>query len=919
MASFTDTIPTFNPYVQQLPVEAMVQVGQQKQQQYNIGVDKIQASIDKIGGLELGRDVDKAYAQSKINELGNNLKTFMASDFSDSQLVNSITGMTGQIANDPYIKAAVYSTANDSKQMKQMEKDKQEGKLTPHAEYNYQLKRSKYYNNPDLKTENGQPVNFSGTYDQSWDIDKNIIDAVKAVGDSKWSADTVFKTDGNGNFIKDKNGIPILSEYAVREKREGKFNENITAAIDTVLNRPEARKELSMRGVYNYREFHDVNDFVKSYEYQRQKGMSMNQERKLDLLSKITTETDPAKVEAYKTMVNKIDGDMVNLSNSADLMIAQAEGYNDVDAYKASLETQKIRNDYRTAFVTEQYTKEYIENIPYNAAQKKIENERDWWSKQQTISQGWANVGIAKDKLQLDKDKWAVDPKNTKALPLLPGDLGEFTLEPVENKLLTGEFLTKGEELSTQLSEGKRKFVADYLKAINNGNGKDVTTDEVNKSIDVFMQKDPSFIDKYYEKGKKDVTDHPENTYFSNLSTQLPSMLRTEKEVNLHSQHTEDMNNSAGVIAAGGKEVDFSSIQKNVGSHIVEYEDPESGFLGFGQKTIKKTVTPTDLINLSVVNSYGSNIRNSDSQTAIYEKAKKQLEEKFKISADKVSGIIFPHISEGGPGRGELKANKTPMAKLFNDYNKVNAIVASQKFSNVLNAKEAYLKDRSMGNASVVTTIYGTDATAAQIKSSKDRMAVIVNTFKEGDINVSEFNEVMKNNPEYTPNIKIDRESGKIELALYDGEQLVKALPLTERQMRYIKPEMGQVPSVLSDVQRQITWSGSAGTTNMNAYDPSSPSAYKSAYYPSTYFFNKFNRTDILGADIKVNGMGQPNVYLYVKDGNGVKGIPVKKERGEVYPKPFISVDAAEQFIAGLQNSGEIDNLINNSKPKPNN
>jgi hypothetical protein len=31
MASFTDIIPQFNPYVQQLPVEAMVQVGVAKQ------------------------------------------------------------------------------------------------------------------------------------------------------------------------------------------------------------------------------------------------------------------------------------------------------------------------------------------------------------------------------------------------------------------------------------------------------------------------------------------------------------------------------------------------------------------------------------------------------------------------------------------------------------------------------------------------------------------------------------------------------------------------------------------------------------------------------------------------------------------------------------------------------------------------
>ena len=46
MASWADKIPTFNPYVQQLPVDAMVKVGMAKQAQYEEGVQKIQTSIE---------------------------------------------------------------------------------------------------------------------------------------------------------------------------------------------------------------------------------------------------------------------------------------------------------------------------------------------------------------------------------------------------------------------------------------------------------------------------------------------------------------------------------------------------------------------------------------------------------------------------------------------------------------------------------------------------------------------------------------------------------------------------------------------------------------------------------------------------------------------------------------------------------
>jgi hypothetical protein len=151
----------------------MVKVGMQKQQQYNEGYQKIQESIDQVAGLDIGRDVDKSYIQSKLNDTGNRLKGIAGGDFSNFQLQNSTTSMIKNIANDSIIRSAVSSTANDRKQVAQMESDKKEGKLTPHAEYYYGLKRSKYYNNTNLLEEDGSVCCcFNGKYDQSWDIDK---------------------------------------------------------------------------------------------------------------------------------------------------------------------------------------------------------------------------------------------------------------------------------------------------------------------------------------------------------------------------------------------------------------------------------------------------------------------------------------------------------------------------------------------------------------------------------------------------------------------------------------------------------------------------------------------------------------------------------------------------------------------------
>ena len=85
MASYTDAISTFNPYVSQIPVDAMVKVGMQKQAQYDQGVQKIQSYIDNVAGMEILNDADKEYLHSKLNQLGSDLKVVAAGDFSNQQ------------------------------------------------------------------------------------------------------------------------------------------------------------------------------------------------------------------------------------------------------------------------------------------------------------------------------------------------------------------------------------------------------------------------------------------------------------------------------------------------------------------------------------------------------------------------------------------------------------------------------------------------------------------------------------------------------------------------------------------------------------------------------------------------------------------------------------------------------------------
>lgn len=135
MASYLDRTPVFNQYVQQLPVDAMVKVGLQRQQQYEQGLEKIQSTIDNVAGLDIMRDVDKNYLQSKLNTLGNNLKYVAAGDFSNFQLVNSVNGMTKQISKDKNVLNAVSATATAKRELSLMEKEREKGTLNPSNEY----------------------------------------------------------------------------------------------------------------------------------------------------------------------------------------------------------------------------------------------------------------------------------------------------------------------------------------------------------------------------------------------------------------------------------------------------------------------------------------------------------------------------------------------------------------------------------------------------------------------------------------------------------------------------------------------------------------------------------------------------------------------------------------------------------------
>lgn len=352
MASYTDTVPKFNPYVKQLPVEAMVKVGMYKQQKYDEGIQKIQTSIDNIAGLDVYNDADKAYLQSKLNQLGNDLTTVAAGDFSNFQLVNSTTGMVSQIARDPNVQTAVSSTAFLKKQQAEMEKAISEGKSSQSNIYDFNQKVSAYANSDKV----GE--SFRGRYTQYTDVKKKALDTIKALNPDLLKYDIPF-VDENGRIDQTR-----IADAMKRYKIEGVSPEKIAQALHATMT-PDDLNQLRIDANYEFRGVGPeqlVQKAKQDYDVRRNEAIS-----NLDKLQiQKAVNTDPTKqdelenqIEQYKELLGG-DGKVGKLDESFYKNVKQAR--TNPDEVKYNIYKDGFINEYANAFKYKKQEEELVEN-----------------------------------------------------------------------------------------------------------------------------------------------------------------------------------------------------------------------------------------------------------------------------------------------------------------------------------------------------------------------------------------------------------------------------------------------------------------------------------------------------------------------------------------------------------------------------
>ena len=323
MASFTDAIPQFNPYIQQLPVEAMVAVGMEKQQRYDQGIQRIQSQIDQVAGLDVVRDIDKQYLQSKLNELGSKLKTVAAGDFSNYQLVNSVAGMASSVAKDNNVLASVQATAQYRKEQKFMEESRQKGESAIQNEYDFNAQANRWINDSNVG------AGFSGRYRKYIDVDKKWLEVLKSLHSDLIEQDIPYEYNEDGTLNRAK-----TAEVMQRMSSESVSANKIENALRASLSADEL-EQLNITGRYQFR---NINTPEEIAVYSRTKFGSMisqNEQTIKDLEGrKALASSDPntlLKIDEGLKSLQEINRKLVEDMNSEIKMLSTdiegAKGY----------------------------------------------------------------------------------------------------------------------------------------------------------------------------------------------------------------------------------------------------------------------------------------------------------------------------------------------------------------------------------------------------------------------------------------------------------------------------------------------------------------------------------------------------------------------------------------------------------------
>lgn len=203
MASYVGSIEKFNPYIQQIPTDAYVKVGMYKQQQYELGVQKVQSTVDQLYGLNIKNAGGRANLQNKVNQLTNALNNHTRTDFSNQDNVAGLISLAAPIYQDQNLIADAANTQRYDSHLKKSQDAFEKGDMEEGSFARETVDANKWLNGPSGGAYTG--VDIPNTSTQK--------DILKRLGIAK---DKLFEK----NDIANDYGIDPDKQYYIRDEKK---------------------------------------------------------------------------------------------------------------------------------------------------------------------------------------------------------------------------------------------------------------------------------------------------------------------------------------------------------------------------------------------------------------------------------------------------------------------------------------------------------------------------------------------------------------------------------------------------------------------------------------------------------------------------------------------------------------------------
>lgn len=858
MASFTDTIPQFNPYIQQLPVEAMVTVGMEKQQRYDQGLQRIQSQIDQVAGLSIVRPQDKEYLQSKLNDLGSKLKSVAAGDFSNYQLVNSVAGMAGSVAKDANIISAVQSTAQRKALQEKIQKDTDAGKYNPANNYLFNQTDQEWFNDPNVG------ASYSGYYRTPIDVWGKIKDIAKEVGIDEKIVPNLFQTDEQGRYKRDADGNPIINNVMVEETLRGKDSSKILNAFKSALT-PADYEQLSTEGRYNFKDATPEQLAVIATS-SADKSIKFNN-GKIEFLKISLAE------QQNKAKTNEYDADLIKSISDE---IRYFEGLN-TELQESKVKSLEAVSRNPEAVKGMIYTNNYLSSMSETLSSKEI-------SKKYSVNP-WFTVGMEINKFEQAQKQWNADyairlatnqreqEKHNAEMQKIAAQQAYFQGggidAPIDADPSAIRAMVEGEysELASQYNGITNKLALETLRMANPGD----TEEQLFKKLS----------DAAAYRGK---TNNPNSGEINDtaqiMASSLATLYRTNPDkvpVTLHGLISQQdallksLESKKSIMNKAQEDAKQTAILQGIDAEAYDKAlssiKPESIKLKTGESVNLSQQDILDFINLrpDLYNMFGA-ITVDDNQAMLRNQAEVRLKAKFGNKMSDLSEVLYPTnyrgpIAASAPGM----QMQSPSPFLLG---KATTLRDASQISMNKYLAEAYQKNGALPMGKIATISKGDLKT----EDYKNNFIAVLGKFKATNPDMYENLSSIVLGEDFGASILTQPGSTSQSPSTYtlqitgkDGQTY--ETPIERGDYKFLT---GYEPPANPNLKNAFDLLNARGTTNL-----SRPGEYSTAYFKtqdfSNFSSNEYSLMGDLEEDVANPNIVYPRIYIFDKNTNALR------------------------------------------------